>query len=196
MISIEKFLEIFKNTDFPRKKRVRFYHSIKKSVVLCEVGRKAMDLLLKIEEKDQWPILKEIDDPELDIYKDADQVLLNEFINSIKDEKELRSEGKIRDRVCKKDAWLILRILVQARTELYKNIFSFSKKDLERCKKSTIRFERIFNKKRKERLLKTGIGVVALGAAAAGAYLLTKKSKDKKENKKGKIVEGKIKIRK
>lgn len=194
MISIEEFLEIFKNTNFPRKTLIRFYKSIRKSVTLYHVGghgskkrknhlsKKAMPFLLKIEEKDQWPILKQIDNPKLDIYKDANPVLLQEFINSIRDEKELRSEGKITNRVYKEDAWLILRILVQTRTELYKDIFGFSKKDIEHCKKAALRFERILNKRRKEGLLKTGIGAAALGAAAAGTYFFIKgKIKGKKE---------------
>jgi hypothetical protein len=150
------------------------------------MGKRVMNNLLKLEKRYQWPVLKEINGFGLDIYRDADPILLEKFIQSIKDEKQVKShneKGKI----------------IYERIELFKSIFAFSKKDLERCKKISERFEKKLIKIKKKRLFKIGLGITTLSAAATGTYLLIKKSKDKeRKNKEGKtkIIEDKIRIRK
>lgn len=171
MISQEEFLKIFKNTGFPEEKLIKFYESIKKSVILFHVGRSTRPQLLKLEKEYQWPILRNIDNPKLEIYKGADPVLLLMFINSIKDEKEiLLGKGKF----SKEDAWRIFNIVIETRMNLYKNIFGFTKKDIEWCKKVAERYRKVITRRKKNALLKSGLGIAAAGVVGTGIYFLIK----------------------
>lgn len=180
MIPLEEFLEIFEKTKISGDALVKFYKSIKQSLVLINAGRQTLPRLLKIENECQWPVLEKIGDPKLNIYKGADPVLLRMFINSIKDEKEIRLKDR---KTSRGDDWIILRILIQTRTQLYENIFDFNKKDIERCKRAGRRLEKIIQEKRKEQKklwMKMGTGAAAVGAIGATyIFLKNKKGNDK-----------------
>ena len=115
MTSKEEFLEIFKNTSFSEEKLMKFYGSIKKSVILFHVGRRARPQLLKLEKECQWPILCKIDDKKLDIYEGADPILLTMFINSIRDEKEILLN---KQEISRNDAWRVFNIVIEARINI------------------------------------------------------------------------------
>lgn len=167
MISRGEFLKIFKDTSFPQKDLGRFHRSIKKSVILFYAGRNSLPLLLKLVTEDQWPILKEIDDPNLSIYEGADPELLAAFIETIKRQKENNS-------------WLVLRDSAQKRAELYERIFDFSPQEIEVCKRVGIKFEEILIKKSRKRRLMVGGGIAAAGAVGAAGAFLWWKNREKK----------------
>lgn len=177
MINQEEFLKIFKSTNFSEEKLVNFYNSIKKSVILFHVGRIARPQLLKLEKECQWPILCRIDDKKLDIYKGADPVLLTMFINSIRDEKEILFN---KQKISRNDAWRIFNIVIEARVNIYKNIFGFTKKEVDWCKKVAERYKKALTRKKKSLLLKSGIGIAAMGAIGAGIYFFVKNKDNKK----------------
>jgi len=162
MISLEELLKIFENANFIQKALSRFYRSIRKSVVLSYAGRSALPLFLKLDEEVQWPILKEIDDPNLSIYEGTDPELLAAFIQTIRVQKE-------------RNSWLTLQKSVQERARLYERIFDFSPQEIAACKREGRRFEEILIKKSRKRRLMIGVGVgggiAAAGAVGAGAFL-------------------------
>lgn len=168
MTSSEEFLEIFKDTGFSREALIRFYRSIKKLVILSYVGRSALPVLLKLDKEAQWPVLKDLDDPTLGIYKGADPELLAAFIKTIKRQKEERS-------------WLTFWSLAQERAELYEKIFDFSPQEIAMCRRVGRRFEKILIKRRRKQRLIIGVGsgIVAAGAVGTGAFIWWK-SKEKK----------------
>lgn len=74
----------------------------------------------------QWKYLKNMDNPDLDIYKTADDSdIVTEFISSIAKEKELRRQS---------NAYSKLIPVILARIELYKAIFSYRKRDMKKLK--------------------------------------------------------------
>ena len=177
MINLEEFLEIFrksKDVNIFEEQLVKFYKSIKRSLILLYAGKRAQPSLEKLEKESQWPVLEKIDNIKMDIYKGADSILLRTFVNSIKDEKEIRSSGK---KLGRQDAWIILRIKIAARTELYKNIFNLTEKEITDCERAGKRFEKILIKKRKERLLKWSVAGIAVAGVIGTTYYL---SHDKK----------------
>ena len=111
----------------------------------------------------------------MDIYKKANPIILRTFVNSIKDEKEIRLAGK---KISRQDAWRILRIKIAARIELFKDIFDLTKKEIAACERAGKRFEKILIKKRNERFLTWGAtGVAVAGIIGTTYYLTTKKDK-------------------
>jgi hypothetical protein len=177
MISLKEFLEIFeksKDINIPEEQLIKFYKSIKKSLILLYAGSRAKPLLEKLEKESQWPVLEKIDDVKMDIYKGADPVLLRTFVNSIKDEKEIRSSGK---KFGHQDDWIILRIKIITRTELYKNIFNLTEKEIASCERAGKKFEKILIKKRNGRLLKwSATGIAVAGIIGTTYYFTTKKT--------------------
>ncbi len=167
MITLEEFLEKFKNNSFSKASLVKFYQSVKKSVSLGFVnGRKAQHKLIEMNGKYQWPILKELDDPQLEIYKDAeDRSLLMKFIESINAQKRASNPQKT-------------EILWKRAQKLYPAVFGFSNKDLKYCQKVGEIYD--------------GIATGVVGAVGVEAYLVAKKIKEKKELK-VKLLKGKLK---
>jgi hypothetical protein len=176
MISLDEFFKIFKDTDFSREKLAKFYKSIRKSVILFYAGKKARPQLLKLERESQWPILQKIDDYKLNIYKGADPILLSSFIKTIKDEKNILLN---RQKISKNNAWRIFNAVIETRIKLYGDIFGFTKKDKDWCKKAGERYENILLKKRKNFLLKSSLGIIAAGAIGTGIYFLAKRNGEK-----------------
>ncbi len=163
MISLEKLLEIFQETDFPQKALVRFYRSSIQQVCLASFLKgQAKQKILKLEEKYQWPVLKHLNDPNLEIYRDADRELRDMFIELTNEEARVRTRS-----------WKELRSVIEQRAKLYKYIFDFNKKDMEYCRKLAERYEKQLLKRKKNRLLKTLATGVA-GAAGAGIYFYAK----------------------
>lgn len=138
MIRLEEFLEFFKNTNFPKEQLIRFYRSITKSVVFYFLRKRTLNKLLKLDEEIQWPILKEIDNLNLDIYKTAEnRLLVRKFINTICCQKKAKSHSE------KAEA-------IYERISLYPEIFNFSKKDLEHFKIVSQRYEEKLIRARKK----------------------------------------------
>lgn len=175
IISQAKFLEIFKKTEFSRAELVNFYKSIKRSIIYNYAGRKGYYKLVEIERAYQWPILSKIDNPTLPIYEGADEKLLSAFLNSIQDEKQLRNNT---DDLTPRDCWVIFRILIRSRIELYENIFGLTKDELAKYKKIGERYEKTLIY-REKRSLRVGLGAGAIlgGAATLAAYYNYKKRK-------------------
>ena len=168
MIPLKEFLAIFnEDSRFTRQELERFYRSVKRVVILSFAGNKGYSLLTKIAMKDQWPILKKIDEQGLSIYDGADTNLLSAFIRTIKEQK-------------KNDTWLTLRKTTLEIARLYPDIFDFSEKEIERCAKIGRNFEKLAIKK--AHFLKL-VGWGALGAAGvagavgAGIYIRKKQKK-------------------
>lgn len=178
MISLEEFLEIFgksKDVNIAEEQLTKFYKSIKRSLILLCAGSRAKPLLEKLEKESQWPVLEKIDNVKMDIYKGADLVSLRTFVNSIRDEKEIRSSNK---KLTRQNDWIILRIKIAARIELYKNIFDLNEREIACCERAGKRLEKILIKKRRERLLKWSVtGVAIAGVIGTTYYLATKKEK-------------------
>ena len=174
MIDLEEFFKIFEDTGFSKEILARFHRSIRKSVILSYAGRKGLPLLLKTDQKEQWPILKEIGNSQLGIYNGADPELLTAFIATIKNQKENNS-------------WLTLQASAQKRAGLYKTIFDFTPKEVESCERIGRKFEAVLVAKNKKRRLKLmiaiGSGVAAAGAAGASAYVWWKRKDSGKSRK-------------
>jgi hypothetical protein len=166
MIDLEEFLKIFKDAGFSKEMLVNFHRSIRRSVILSYAGRKGLSLLLKTDQKEQWPILKEIDNSQLGIYHGADPELLAAFIATIENQK-------------KDGSWLTLRASAQKRAALYKTIFDFTPAEVESCRRMGKKFEALLVAKSKKCRLKLmiaiGGGVAAAGAVGAGAYVWWKR---------------------
>ena len=171
MVDFEEFRMIFeksKDVTITEGELKKFYDSIIPSLVYFFAGRNCAEKLVKIEEECQWPVLKKIKNKKMDIYKGVDGPTLRMFINSIKDEEEVRLQKKF----AKGEAWIMLRILIQARMEIYKSIFELSESDLEKIKKEAGKIKR-------RKLLKT-IGVGAMIAGVIGTTYALFKNHSKK----------------
>lgn len=184
MISVEEFLKTFRQAEdvrLPEEVLKKFHGSIKKSIILADAGHFALDKLLKLEEEWQWPVLRLIGNPNLSVYKGADSVVLNEFINSIQDELKIRKQygGKLKFEG--EDCWIILRLQVYRRIELFQYIFDLQEKEIERCKRAGERFERILKKKREESrtLLKTVSVMGKIGGTGVPLHVREKRDEKK-----------------
>jgi hypothetical protein len=144
VISLEKVLERFKNTDFSQKVLVRYYHSsVQIFALITFLKGQSRKKIFELEEKYQWPVLKHLNNPELEIYKNSDVTLRDMFI-------ELINEGE-RARM---RSWKELHSIIEQRTKLYKYIFDFNKKDMEYCRKLAERYENWITKRKKRAKLK------------------------------------------
>ncbi len=177
MITFKKFSAIFKGTDFTSEELRKFYYSVKKSIILRLVGKRSWPEIFKLEEKYQWPVLRNIGDPGLSIYEGADKALLERFIKTISEEKNLREHRSSLDKV---RYWSMLQSLIDERIELFTHIFGFSKKEAEHCGKVAERYTRIRERriKTRKKMLKIGIGTgAATLAGAAALWYISKKDK-------------------
>jgi hypothetical protein len=99
VISFKEFSIVFKGAGFSEWQLRSFYHSVKKSIILHNLGKRSWPELFKLEERCQWPVLGKIDSPDLPIYRGADQELLDRFIKTIKEEKEMRGRKSSTEKV-------------------------------------------------------------------------------------------------
>jgi hypothetical protein len=168
MISFEDFRGIFTGAGFSEKELRRFYGSVRKSVILKHVGRRAWPQLIKLEEMCQWPVLRKIDDPSLSIYQGADDELRDEFIKNIGEEKELRKKKGPH----KVPSWTRLQRIVSARIDLLTHIFNFSGEDSAYCESVSKRYGAIIERRsaNKKKLWKIGLGAGAATLAGAAAF--------------------------
>jgi len=183
LITKEEHRDIFKNSkdvNFPLEKIDEFYYSIGKSIICLYAGKYGWAKLSKIESEIQWPILSQLDNPNLDIYKSAIQRdSVNLFIKSIKEEKAIRAQ---KGKLTKNDTLIVFRLLIMDRVESFKVIFDFNKDDIKYCQKAAeryIRFQIRAKKQKQENFIKLGIWS---GVALGGGYLVHKIIK-KDENK-------------
>ncbi len=185
VITFNELFEIFKNSKdviIEEEQLIAFYGSIKKSVICLCARKYAFPKLLKLEEEDQWPVLRKIGDPRLDIYEDVDEKLLTMFINSIKNEEEIRS-GK--SKLSSDERIVAFRVWIQNRTELYAIIFKFTEKDIAYCEKAAEKYENKIIREKKKRIIKAT--ETDAGAAAAKGQIITtgvKYEKGKENDKK------------
>jgi hypothetical protein len=178
MISFKEFSSIFSGMDFTDEELRSFYYSVRKSVILKNVGKRAWPELFKLEEECQWPVIRRIDDPKLPIYKGADKLLLDRFLKSISEEKNLRQQRRYFDKV---RYWTKLQSEIEARIELFAQIFGFSKEDMGQCEEAAERYARIVDKriKRRKKMWQIGIGTgAATLAGAAALWYLSQKDKE------------------
>jgi hypothetical protein len=178
VVTFKEFSAIFKGTDFTDEELRIFYYSVRKSVILRLVGKRSWPEIFKLEEKCQWPILRKLGDPGLSIYEGADKVLLERFIKTISEEKDLREHRSSLDKV---RYWSLLQSVIGERIELFAQIFGFYKKDVEHCGRVAERYTRIREKriKNRKKMWKIGIGTGAATLAGAAALWYVSK-KDKK----------------
>jgi hypothetical protein len=178
LITKEELHAIFKNSKdvyFPLEKIDEFYNSIRESMICLYAGKYGWPKLSKIESEIQWPILSQLDDQNLDIYKSAiSRSSVNLFIKSIKEEKAVRAQ---KGKLTKNDTLIVFRLLIMDRVDSFKVIFDFNEKDIEYCQKAAEKYIRLLiraKKKRRENLIKVGLwGGLALG----GGYLVHKITK-------------------
>ncbi|HMK56788.1 MAG TPA: hypothetical protein VK448_09145 [Dissulfurispiraceae bacterium] len=176
MITFKKFLTIFRDLGFSEKELRIFYQSVAKTVILRIAGKRAWPEIFNIEEQCQWPILSEIDDPELTIYKGADKALLERFVHTIKEEKDLRMRKPYLDKV---RYWTLLRAVIDERIVLFTDIFGFSEADIRHCEMVAARYSEWVDNRitRRKKLWTIGIGTGAATLAGAAAWYLYNKDK-------------------
>lgn len=177
MITLTEFSAIFKGTDFAAQELEKFYYSVKKSVILRLVGRRSWPEIFTLEENCQWPVLKLIGDPRHSIYDGADKILLDRFIATISEEKNIRerksSLGKVR-------YWTLLQSVINERIDLFTQIFGFSQEDVRHCEMVAERYSYRLDRRIKDRkkLWKIGVGTgAATLAGAAALWYLSQKDK-------------------
>ena len=168
MTNLREFIRSFEHSGIGEEELKIFYRSIRKSVILSYFDKRAISELLALEDKCQWPVLRRIADPKLSVYRKADKALLNAFINSIRAEEVLRAEkvGMDRDKY-----WSAMTVILRARIELFKDIFSFCRKDVRRCELVAARYRRARQLKIDDgkKLWKFGMGAGATALAGAAA---------------------------
>jgi hypothetical protein len=130
------------------------------------VAKKLLSELMADHEKNQWPILKKINDRRLDIYDGLSEGITTMFILSISDELKLRSR-KFRSDKDKIDAWNYLKAMIRARAELYREKFGMSDDDLETFKKQGADYAK---KEALERTLKK-VALIGAGALASVVFV-------------------------
>ncbi|HET6515503.1 MAG TPA: hypothetical protein VFG09_10120 [Thermodesulfovibrionales bacterium] len=177
MIGMNDFLNIFKKTAFREKELRKFYSSIKKSVILLHLGKRAWPELFKLEETCQWPVLKEIADPDLSIYRGADKALLDRFIKTIIEEKGIRDHKGATDKV---RYWSALQYQIEERINLFTQIFAFTGDDVGHCETVAERYSQVRKRRMQKRRKMWQIGFGAGAATVAGAaaiWYISKKDK-------------------
>jgi hypothetical protein len=178
VISFKKFSSVFSGAGFAEGQLREFYTSVKKSVILHNLGKRSWPELFKIEERCQWPVLGKIDSPDLPIYRGADPELLDRFIKTIKEEKETRGRKSSTEKV---RYWTKLQALLEERIALFTHIFGFSPEDMKYCETVAERYGKILERKARNRKKKWQIGVGAGAAAtlagAAAYWYISKKER-------------------
>ena len=181
MLTLKEFLKIFRDTAFEQTELTNFHRSVRKSAILLLLGKRKLTEVFHQEENYQWPILREIDNPGLTLYRNADKTLLAEFIKTIENEKILREQKKHMERV---KYWNSLLEILEKRAELFRSIFNFGKKDETHLEAVAERYKRIVGRRAKKRNTAWGIGLGA--GTAAGAAALWYITKGKEQRAKGK----------
>ena len=180
-MTVIKFVElsqIFKDAGFAEKELKAFYHSVRKSFILTLVGKRSWPEIFRLEEKCQWPLLKMIGDPSLPIYRGADKTLLDRFLKTVREEKNLREQRSSLDKVC---YWTRLRSVINERIELFTMIFDFTKKDIRQCEMVAERYSMIRERKirKTKKLWQIGIGTgAATLAGAAAIWYISQRDKE------------------
>jgi hypothetical protein len=178
VISFKEFSAVFRGSGFSESQLKSFYHSVRKSLILHRLGKRSWPELFKLEERCQWQVLRKIDDPDLAIYRGADEELLGRFIKTIKEEKGIRGRKSSTDKV---RYWTRLQSLIEERLDLFKQIFGFSPKDVEYCETVAERYGKILERKTKNRRkvwqIGVGAGTAATLAGAAAYWYISKKEK-------------------
>lgn len=177
MITFGQFSANFKGTDFKGEELKKFYDSVKKTIILRLAGKMSWPEIYRLEETCQWPVLKKIGDPALSIYKGADKDLLERFIKTISEEKELRGRKASLDKV---KYWSLLQLVIDERTSLFTQVFGFHKEDMGHCERVAQRYSRIREKriKTRKKMWKIGIGTgAATLTGAAALWYISKKDK-------------------
>ncbi len=177
MITFKEFSSIFKGTDFTAEELSKFYYSVKKSVILRFVGRRAWPEIFRLEEKCQWPVLRKIGDPKHSIYEGADKGLLDMFIKTIYEEKNIRERRSSLDKV---RYWTLLQSVINERINLFTHIFGLSQEDVWHCERVAERYSQIMERriKNRKKLWKIGIGTgAATLAGAAALWYISQKDK-------------------
>lgn len=182
MIS-DEFFEICKDSGIPREKLMLLLDSVKQSYIYCLVGSAAYHKLLATEEKCQWPTFKlnifcEKSSP---IYQTAeDKKLVLKFT------KLIQQESKLRKKKMSQSQWNELKNIIEERTKLFPEVFSFNDQDLDSCRKKADRISRHLEKMKKSvkhKRIRNGVSIGAgLAVIAGGFYMLGKirKGPDKK----------------
>jgi hypothetical protein len=178
VISFREFSAVFSGSGFSEGQLNSFYHSVKKSVILHNLGKRSWPELFRTEERCQWPVLQKIDDPDLPIYRGADRELLGKFIKTIKKEKEIRGRKSSTEKV---RYWTGLQALIEERIAIFTHIFGFSPKDVKYCEMVAERYGKILDRKAESRKkmwqIGVGAGTAATLAGAAAYWYLSKKEK-------------------
>ena len=177
MITFVQFSANFKSTDFRHEELRKFYDSIKKTVILRLAGKMSWSEIYRLEEVCQWPVLRMIGDPTLSIYKGADKELLERFIKTISEEKELRERKASLDKV---KYWSLLQSVIDERIRLFTQVFGFHKEDMEHCEMVAQRYSQMRERriKNRKKVWKIGIGTgAATLTGAAALWYISKKDK-------------------
>lgn len=177
MVTLPKFIKIFKDSGLEHADLQMFYHSVRKSIILLHLRKHAWSEIFQMEEKHQWPVLQAINNPDLPLYTGADPALLKAFLDTISREKDLRAHKRHMEKV---KYWSALQNIIEERSELFISIFAYSKKDLRRTEAVAERYRQATDRRMKKQLTAVGIGLGAGAAAAAGAALWFMTKKDKK----------------
>lgn len=174
MIALKEFLKIFKGTAFEQADLRNFYRSVRKTMIFLLLGKRSLTEVFQDEEKYQWPILQKIGDPDLPLYHGADKTLLEAFIKTIEKEAALRKQKKHMERI---RYWSSLREIIEERSELFRSIFSFCRKDDLHCEAVAERYRRLSDRESKKRRAAWGLGIGAGAAAGAAAIWYISKKK-------------------
>lgn len=175
MVSLPQFIRIFKDSGIEHEALRAFYHSIRKSIILLHLRKYSWTELFQMEERFQWPVLLAIDNPDLPLYRGADQELLKSFLNTIAREKALRANKRHMDKV---KYWSALQEIIEERSHLFISIFAYTKKDLRRTEAVAQRYRELSDRRMKKQLTAVGLGAGAAAAAGAAAlWLIAKKDK-------------------
>ncbi len=178
MISFREFSGVFRNAGFSEGQLKSFYYSVKKSVVLRYLGKRSWPELFRIEERCQWPVLQKIDDPDLPVYRGADRELLERFIRTIREEKNIREKKSSVEKV---RYWTMLQSLIEERIVLFTQIFDFCPNDVKHCELVAERYVRVLERKAENRKkmwqIGIGAGAAATLAGAAAYWYISKKEK-------------------
>jgi hypothetical protein len=177
MVTLQQFIKVFKDSGIGYADLRVFYHSVRKSIILLHLRKHSWSELFEMEEKSQWPILQVIDDPQLPLYRGADESLLNAFLDTIAREKKLRANKRHMEKV---KYWSGLQDLIEERSRLFISIFAYSKKDIRRTEAVAGRYRELSDRRMKKQLTAVGIGAGAAAAAAGAAALWLISKKDKK----------------
>jgi hypothetical protein len=178
VIRFEEFSDIFHEMNFRPEELKKFYSSVKKSVVLRHLGKRAWPAIFALEEGCQWPVLEKIDNPNLSIYRDADTPTLERFLKTISSEKNLKMRKSDLDNA---RFWTLLQCIIDERTDLFMKIFDFTGKDVMHCKIVAERYGKILERKirNRKKLWKIGIGAGAATLAGAAALWYYSRKDDK-----------------